>query len=489
MKISKTFILNISLLLAISDCLVINRDLAKSSISSKAKPSLPLNGESKYEYNLILDNDIDTVISGDEETLTSSIPEKKKEEKNESNYEDEEVQEIEVPTQCSQGSYEISSESQLAELYQCDDIIGSVHIQNYHGSTLDTGDIKTISGDFVISNASNLVRINTPKLAVIGGKFKLNELTSLTSVNSPFLNNVGIVEWKVLPILSTVNFDYGIKKVKSITISDTSLIAFNGFDSEILDTLNINNNRFLESISTGLKGINEKLSISANARNIVVSFPKLEYANNITIRDVSSLDFSNIHAVNKSLELINNNFQSVKFPKLKSVGGTLSLIENWNLKDVEFNQIEDISGGLMLINNTYLNKLNFFPKLTSIGGAIKFVGDFRDASFSKLKVIKGSALIDTASNGFDCSKWTRNDSDNGIASIIRGGSIVCRSSGREQTVKYNNEGEIVDEIISIIDDTEDVNRGKSGYSNSAVTFLRNDNMILVVIALAFLLVA
>jgi len=357
-----------------------------------------------------------------------------------------------VPTQCSQGDYRISSMAQLEQLYECDDIIGSVIITNYQGPTIDTGDIKTISGDFIVANASNLVRINIPKLAVIGGKFSLNELTSLTSVHAPVLNDVGSINWNVLPILSTVNFDNGVKKIKSITISDTSLIGFSGFDIDYLDILNINNNRFLESINANLKGVKESLSISANAKNILVSLPNLEWANNITIRDVSSINLSNIESVNASFELIDNNFQAIKFPKLTNVGGTLSILENYNLKEIEFPNVGEIGGGLMISNNTQISKVNFLPKLSSIGGAIEIYGDIKEISFNKLKLVKGSAILHSTSDGLDCGKWTRSGDEGSHASIVRGGKITCTSGTKQQTVKFDQEGELIDEDFTIIDD-------------------------------------
>ncbi|CAM9019368.1 unnamed protein product [Wickerhamomyces anomalus] len=369
-----------------------------------------------------------------------------------------------IPTQCSQGDYHISSSTQLEQLYECDDIVGSVIINNYQGPTIDTGDIKTISGDFIVSNASNLVRINIPKLAVIGGRFSLSELTSLTSVHAPTLTEVGSINWNVLPILSTVSFDNGVKKIKSITISDTSLIGFSGFDIDYLDTLNINNNRFLESINANLKGVKEKLTISANAKNILVSLPNLEWANNITIRDVSSINLSNIERVNASFELIDNNFQAVKFPKLSNVGGTLSLIENYNLKEVEFPNINEIGGGLMVVNNTQLSKINFFPKLMSIGGAIEFYGDFKDTTFNKLRLVKGSAIIHSKSDALDCGKWTRGSEENS-GSIVRGGKISCIAGSKQQVVKFDQEGEIIDEDISIIDDEN--KKDRTNFQNSA----------------------
>lgn len=372
-----------------------------------------------------------------------------------------EEEQLEHPTKefsnfCSQDTYFVHSQAELDLISnQCTDIRGSIVINGYQSPIVDTGTIETIGGDIRISNATTVVRINLSKLAVISGSFQLNVLTSLTSINAPYLNTLGVIDWRILPILSTVNFETDLRDIKSITISDTSMTGFSGFDVENLETLNVNNNRFMESISSNIKGIGRKLAVSANARNAVVSFPNLAYANNITIRDVSSLNIQSIEAVNASMELINNNFQAVKFPKLKSVGGTLSLIENYNLRDAEFPSTEEIGGGLMVVNNTNVNKINFFPRLSIVGGAIEFVGNFREAIFGKLNLVRGSAIIKSTSDNFDCARWIRGIDQNGTQhSVIRGGKIICTRGSQQQVVKYGDDGAVIDEQISIIDDSE-----------------------------------
>lgn len=379
--------------------------------------------------------------------------------------EEEDLSPAPILVQCSQGDYHINDVAELEKLYECDDIIGSVHISNFSGPTIDTGNIKTISGDLTVTNAPNLVRIHIPNLAVIGGSFSLKELTSLTAVHAPKLNHVGTIDWRVLPILSTVSFESGIKKVTSITISDTSLIGFSGFDVENLKVLNLNNNRFLESINSNVKGIEERLSISGNARGVTVGLPELEYANNITIRDVTALNLSKIEKVNASMEFISNHFKSLKLPKLKHVGGTLSLIENANLKDVEFNNVDEVGGGLMIVNNTNVDTINFFSKLTSIGGAIELIGQMKEASFNKLRLVKGSAKIASVYDSFDCSKWTRGNDETGA--IVRGGKISCINGKKKHDLDYNENGEILDESITIIEDENKAsNKLKAGGSTS-----------------------
>ncbi|ODV60505.1 uncharacterized protein ASCRUDRAFT_21058, partial [Ascoidea rubescens DSM 1968] len=313
---------------------------------------------------------------------------------------------------------------------QCQIIEGSIIINDFEDPILDFGVINTISGDLKISNVSNLVRVIAPHLNTIKRSFLLYELTSLTSVSFPNLKSVDTINWKILPILSTISFDSGIDYIRNIIISDTSLVGFNLKDNvKELNILNINNNRFLESITTNVKYITEELAISANARNVMAYFPRLQWANNITIRDTMSIDISNIESVNASVGFIENNFQSLKVPKLKNVGGTLSIIENFNLNDAEFPSVVDIGGGLMIVNNTGISKINFFPKLSTIGGAIQFFGNFKDASLNKLKLVKGSAIIKSNSNQFDCTKWVGVEEN---TSVIRGGRIDCTAGSKNE---------------------------------------------------------
>lgn len=401
----------------------------------------------------------------------------------------EEKPKAQFPAVCGNAVYHVQSQGDMNFISeQCSHITGSIIVDGeYSDPVLDTGELQNIGGSLEVHRIPGLVRMDLPNVAVIDGTFGLKELTSLTSINAPTLNKVGVIDWKVLPILSTVNFDSGLFDINSITISDTSLIGFSGFAVESLDTLNINNNRFMDTISCNLKGVTRKLSVSANARNAAVSFPNLEYANNITVRDVASLNVQNIEHVNASMELINNDFQTVKLPKLKHIGGTLSLIENHNLRDPDFPAVEDVGGGLMVINNTNVNKISFLPKLQSVGGAIEFVGDFKETSFGRLNLVRGSAIIKSSYEDFDCSRWIRGGDQNGTqASIIRGGKIICTSAGKQQVVKYDTDGAIVDEEISYIDDSE-TQDGRVG-ENGALRATRGGDVSFISFALVMAIV-
>ncbi|ODQ80256.1 hypothetical protein BABINDRAFT_161219 [Babjeviella inositovora NRRL Y-12698] len=344
-------------------------------------------------------------------------------------------EDMEVPEHCTKEVYKIHSSGDIAALADCETITGSLVFENYQDPVIDFGDIVHVAGNVKVANSSHVVRVISNKLSEVGGMLSLEELTSLTSVYFPMLVAVDQLEWKILPILSTVNLDAGISKIRSITISDTSLVGFTGFEVDLLDILNINNNRFLESVTSNVRKISQELLISANAKYAEVRFPSLKFANNMTFNDVSMLDLSNIELVENSASFINNKFSALKIPKLKEIGGTLSISKNTGLSSVELPTLGEVGGGLIVMDNALLQKLNFFPKLSVIGGAIEFTGNIKEATLAKLKLVKGSAIVQSTAAAFDCSKWTKGD----MANTIRGGRIECTGGmAQEDMMSYDN---------------------------------------------------
>ncbi len=351
---------------------------------------------------------------------------------------------------CFKSYYEISSFGDIKKISDCQTISGSINIHGYDMELLELSSIKHIKGDLKISNASQVMRIEAPELESIDGSFTLNTLTSLTSASFPKLESVDTLEWKVLPILSSVGLNKGIKKINSVILSDTSLTGFGGFNVDTLKTLRIDNNRFLERIDSSVKEITEELIIAANARNLEVAFPELGWVKVAMVKDTKSIDLNDLQVVQSSAEFIENKFDSLSLPKLKSVGSTLSLINNKKLENADFSSLVEVGGGLMVIKNDKLKQINFFPALKSVGGAIEFEGDIDDSSFKRLKIVKGSAIMKSSSKFFDCQKWI----DKEVSDVVRGGKIECGSGDSEFT-----------EVIHIDEDGE--RTGTSTGRNSA----------------------
>lgn len=248
----------------------------------------------------------------------------------------------------------------------------------------------------------------------------MEKLTSLALVHMPELASVSALEWRVLPILGNVNFGH-IEGLETIIIADTSLTGVSGFSSRNLKSLDINNNRFLESIKSDVQHISEYLHIAANADNVVVDLKSLVTTHNMSIHNVASLDIGNLEEVKGSINVISNQFQEIKIPKLKSVGGTFSVAKNEYLDTVELSSLAEVGGGLLIIKNPFLSIINFFPRLSIIGGALELVGNIKLVAWKNLKLVKGSAKVVTSDSSFDCASWKLNDA----GKVVRGGKVEC----------------------------------------------------------------
>ncbi|QHS72695.1 Sps2p [Saccharomyces paradoxus] len=347
-----------------------------------------------------------------------------------------------IDEDCKKSLYHIENAANLIELQaKCWKVVGNIEISsNFSGSLIDLGSIKEIEGDLIIKNNKHVFRIQGYNLESLQ-KLELDSLTSFVSLDLPVLKEVETVDWRVLPILSSVVINGNIKKIKNIIISDTALTSIDYFNNvKEVDIFNINNNRFLETLFARLESVTKQLTVHSNAKELELDLSNLYTVENMTIKDVSTIKVAKLSSVNSSLEFIENQFSSLELPLLAKVQGTLGLIDNKNLKKLNFSNVTDIQGGLMIANNTELAKIDFFPKLRQIGGAIYFEGSFEKIDLPELKLVKGSAYIKSSSDELNCEEFTT--PKNG-RSIIRGGKIECTSGMKSKMLNVDEEGNVL----------------------------------------------
>lgn len=343
---------------------------------------------------------------------------------------------------CKKDEHVIMNAADLHSLQvSCNDITGNIRFNAYRDAIVDFGNLQTIGGSLYIENISNIVKIQGNRLQKIGGTFKLHSLTSLVVLDLPSLNNVKEIEWKVVPILNSANLNKEMKGLKKIVISDSSLSIINDFNKiREVDIFDINNNRFLEIIKANIETVRQKLSISANAKQLELEMPLLVSAQNITIRDTSSISLPKLESVGSSLELIENDFVTIDLSTLKEVGASLGIIDNVNLDLIDFANVSDIQGGLIIENNPKLQKIDAFKTLKQVGGGIYLDGKFSETNFPQLKLVKGSAYVKSDSDMFDCSRWTTPKYGR---SFIRGGKVTCISGKSEESESIDTDGNVV----------------------------------------------
>lgn len=340
-----------------------------------------------------------------------------------------------VPLHCQRDEFIIHSLGDLNSIIECETIVGNVVISEFDYPIITFTNLVKIKGNLSIYKSPELVRIESPQLQSISGQFQLFELTSFALISVPSLKQVQSLKWQILPILSNVQFNAEIKGIESITISDTSLTGFSGFVANELKILDINNNRFLDTIDCNVEKVTQLLHVSANSNEIKVHLPNLKQVEELSIHNVAILNLGNLERVGKSMSLSSSLFQALKLSKLKYVGGTLNLSKNSKLEVVEFPELDEVDGGLMIINNNLVEKVNFLPNLKIIGGALEIVGKITELTFKNLKLVKGSAIVRSTSPLFDCRKWTKLE----IGLVVRGGKIECTNANNEKVTSRTKE--------------------------------------------------
>ncbi|KAI3406025.2 hypothetical protein KGF56_001244 [Candida oxycetoniae] len=340
-----------------------------------------------------------------------------------------------IPSHCQKKEIHIHSLQDLNAIIECETIIGDIIISEFDYPIITLAKLSKLEGNLTIYKSPELVRVESPQLSSIEGWFKLYELTSLALISFPSLKKVKILCWEILPILSNVQFNHEIHGIESITISDTSLTGFSGFLANELKVLDINNNRFLDSIECNVETISDYFHLSANAKEIKVNLPNLKKVNELSINNVEILQLDNLERIDNSMKLNDNFFHSIKFLKLKYIGGTLDLSKNSKLTSIDFPQLNEVQGGLMLIKNPLIEKVNCFPNLNIIGGALEIKGPITDISLKDLKLVKGSAIISSTSPAFDCEKWSKSE----VLLVVRGGKIECTNSNNEKITSKTKE--------------------------------------------------
>ena len=235
-----------------------------------------------------------------------------------------------------------------------------------------------MGGNFIATNAANLVSISMPSLQTISGEFHLEKCQSLQTITAPSLTKTGQITWVSLALTS---FSAKISEAQSVTISDTKLTSLDGIDLKTAKQFNVNNNQYLKSVTMGLQNVSEALIMGFNAKTITISFPTLIWSNNMTITGAGSFNFPMLQHVNGSMNFLNTSVTSITCKNLTEVEQTLAFIGNDKVTQLDFPVLTQIGGGFKIHNNTNLVNIDGFPKLKQVDGAIDFVGNFKKYVF------------------------------------------------------------------------------------------------------------
>ncbi|KAL2196082.1 hypothetical protein P885DRAFT_78419 [Corynascus similis CBS 632.67] len=299
---------------------------------------------------------------------------------------------------CTFSTTTINSQAEATELASCRTVKGTVVVGSKSGADIDLTGPREITGDLIVRKNSQLENFHSSTLESVGGKFEITNAIKILTLNFPKLTSVDEVEWVTLTALNSVTLG-PLNRAKSVRLSDTSLETLDAFSLSSVSSLKLDNNGRLTKYSSDLSTLDGELSIQANGLNLEVDLPKLVWANEMAIANVTKFSIPQLQVVNGSARFDSNFFETFSAPNLTHTEkGDISFVGNGYLNNMTFPKLTDINGGLLIANNTGLDRVTFFPKLERVTGAIKLRGNFTEIKFPELNVVRGAVDISSTAD-------------------------------------------------------------------------------------------
>lgn len=331
-------------------------------------------------------------------------------------------------TICSQPTATINSNADASQYSSCSSISGDVVIGSTASGDIQLNGPETIGGDLTILNATALTSFSSSSIAQIKGTFHAEDLTLLSTLSMSVLTAVKTIEFISLPNLGSLTFSSVVTEANSVTVSNTFLSSLVGLNVTTVQTLQIDNNPHLVEFTSQAGNISSAAVFDANGAGLVVSFPSLTWAANLTFRDVGSVALPSLQVINGSLGFYENTLSSISCPNLTSVGdfatgvGSLAFVDNTQLTNISMNALKSVGGADQIANNTILDGISF-PALVDVGGAIDFSGNFTTPQLPALGNVKGGFNVESK-QAIDCDSFKAEASSSGVIQ----GKFVCAGS-------------------------------------------------------------
>lgn len=321
---------------------------------------------------------------------------------------------------CSFSKFTATKSDQVQQVAACETAVGEVTIYGDSFGSIDLTGVQQFYGDLTVLNATQAQSFLAPTLQLISGALTLSQNTILANVNLAQLTTVGTLEYNALPALTSTGLTSGITSAEQVVISDTSLTSLEGINVFELKVFDVNNNKDIESIDSGLQSVTDTLSIAFNSDNVDVVLDQLTSANSVFFQSINSFSANNLTAINGSLAVSSSSVDKVEFKNLKSIGKSLTINQNDDLEEIDFPKLTEIGGALQISDNDKLRSFSGFDKLKTIGGSVSINGTFDNGTFESLQRIAGGFTLLTDGE-LSCDSFASLNK----AGDIKGDKYVC----------------------------------------------------------------
>jgi hypothetical protein len=201
--------------------------------------------------------------------------------------------------------------------------------------------------------------------------------TALTTLLAMSLNTIEVVVLQNVPLLTSWG-EPNSTVLDQLVVENTLLTDISLPYVETMQEIQINNNPNLSTIDfSAVKNVTNYCHIQKNNPYVYVSLDELQWANNISWRDIGDAVLPKLDKVNGSLEISDSSVNTIELPKLAYAGG-LTFQNNENLTYIgagDVNSIGDFS--ITIVNNSKLASPGNFSSLEKASG-IELSGDFTE---------------------------------------------------------------------------------------------------------------
>ena len=169
---------------------------------------------------------------------------------------------------------------------------------------IDFGNLQEINGGLSVRDCPGLTSLIGSQIGRITGELTLINVTRLALLGFPRLTEVDFLTLNEVPDIGGLDFSAegkdatGLTVTETVIIIDTLLPSLGPLNLRNVSTLAMWNNTAMETISLPLQVVREKINIKSEGK---VEFPLLPIANNITLRDVSSVSLPALTSVSDFL--------------------------------------------------------------------------------------------------------------------------------------------------------------------------------------------
>jgi hypothetical protein len=253
--------------------------------------------------------------------------------------------------------------------------MGSINLDSATGSIYLPNPLQ-IGGSVYIRNNS-LLQSLIIDTQFIAGEFVVQNASALTTLLMMNLNTIEEIVLQDVPLLSSWG-EPNATVISSMAVEDTMLRDIALQYVETIDEIRITNNPNLSSVDfPSVKNVTNYFFVRENNPSIYITLDELQWANNISWRDVGDVDLPRLDKINFTLEIGDSSVGTIYLPKLAYADG-LYFQNNENLTYIGAPDLNSLGDqGITIVNNSKLASPGNFSALQKASG-IELSGDFTE---------------------------------------------------------------------------------------------------------------